>query len=67
MALNRSDKSRILRRYFSGMTRNSEMSTEPSAPSPQGGADARREIPAGRSSATPAGLPRRFVQNSSIL
>ena len=30
MALNRSDKSRILRRYFSGMTRNSEMSTEPS-------------------------------------
>ena len=31
MALNRSDKSRILRRYFPGMTRNSEMSTEPSA------------------------------------
>ena len=30
MALNRSDKSRILRRYFPGMTRNSEMSTEPS-------------------------------------
>ena len=29
MALNRSDKSRILRRYFLGMTRNSEMSTEP--------------------------------------
>ena len=29
MALNRSDKSRILRRYFPGMTRNSEMSTEP--------------------------------------
>ena len=28
MALNRSDKSRILRRYFPGMTRNSEMSTE---------------------------------------
>ena len=32
MALNRSDKSRILRRYFPGMTRNSEMSTEPSQP-----------------------------------
>ena len=32
MALNRSDKSRILRRYFPGMTRNSEMSTEPSDP-----------------------------------
>ena len=31
MALNRSDKSRILRRYSPGMTRNSEMSTEPSA------------------------------------
>ena len=31
MALNRSDKSRILRRYFPGMTRNSEMSTEPNA------------------------------------
>ena len=31
MALNRSDKSRILRRYFPGMTRNSEMSTEPKA------------------------------------
>ena len=30
MALNWSDKSRILRRYFPGMTRNSEMSTEPS-------------------------------------
>ena len=30
MALNRSDKSRILRRYFPGMIRNSEMSTEPS-------------------------------------
>ena len=30
MALNRSDKSRILRRYSPGMTRNSEMSTEPS-------------------------------------
>ena len=30
MALNRSDKSRILRRYFLGMTRNSEMSTQPS-------------------------------------
>ena len=30
MALNRSDKSRILLRYFPGMTRNSEMSTEPS-------------------------------------
>ena len=30
MALNRSDKSRILRRYFPGMTCNSEMSTEPS-------------------------------------
>ena len=30
MALNRSDKSKILRRYFPGMTRNSEMSTEPS-------------------------------------
>ena len=30
MALNRSDKSRILRRYFPGMTRNSEMSTQPS-------------------------------------
>ena len=29
MALNRSDKSRILRRYFPGMTRNSVMSTEP--------------------------------------
>ena len=29
MTLNRSDKSRILRRYFPGMTRNSEMSTEP--------------------------------------
>ena len=29
MALNRSDKSRILRRYFPRMTRNSEMSTEP--------------------------------------
>ena len=29
MALNRSDKSRILRRYSPGMTRNSEMSTEP--------------------------------------
>ena len=29
MALNRSDKSRILRRYFPGMTHNSEMSTEP--------------------------------------
>ena len=34
MALNRSDKSRILRRYFPGMTRNSEMSTEPSAIAP---------------------------------
>ena len=34
MALNRSAKSRILRRYFPGMTRNSEMSTEPNAPSP---------------------------------
>ena len=33
MALNRSDKSRILRRYFPGMTRNSEMSTEPRHPS----------------------------------
>ena len=33
MALNRSDKSRILRRYFPGMTRNSEMSTEPSSKS----------------------------------
>ena len=33
MALNRSDKSRILRRYFPGMTRNSEMSTEPRASS----------------------------------
>ena len=33
MALNRSDKSRILRRYFPGMTRNSEMSTEPSTQS----------------------------------
>ena len=33
MALNRSAKSRILRRYFPGMTRNSEMSTEPSHPS----------------------------------
>ena len=32
MALNRSDKSRVLRRYFPGMTRNSEMSTEPSYP-----------------------------------
>ena len=32
MALNRSDKSRILRRYFPGMTRNSEMSTEPNHP-----------------------------------
>ena len=32
MALNRSDKSRILRRYFPGMTRNSEMSTEPNVP-----------------------------------
>ena len=32
MALNRSDKSRILRRYFPGMTRNSEMSTEPNKP-----------------------------------
>ena len=31
MALNRSDKSRILRRYFPGMTRNSEMSTEPNS------------------------------------
>ena len=31
MALNRSDKSRILRRYSPGMTRNSEMSTEPSS------------------------------------
>ena len=30
MALNRSDKSRILCRYFPGMTRSSEMSTEPS-------------------------------------
>ena len=30
MALNLSDKSRILRRYFPGMTRNREMSTEPS-------------------------------------
>ena len=29
MALNRRAKSRILRRYFPGMTRNSEMSTEP--------------------------------------
>ena len=29
MAVNRSDKSRILRRYFPGMTRDSEMSTEP--------------------------------------
>ena len=38
MALNRSDKSRILRRYFPGMTRNSEMSTEPSiTTSVQGG------------------------------
>ena len=34
MALNRSDKSRILRRYSPGMTRNSEMSTEPSSPKP---------------------------------
>ena len=34
MALNRSDKSRILRRYFPGMTRNSEMSTEPSSINP---------------------------------
>ena len=34
MALNRSDKSRILRRYFPGMTRNSEMSTEPRQQSP---------------------------------
>ena len=34
MALNRSDKSRILRRYFPGMTRNSEMSTEPSSSLP---------------------------------
>ena len=34
MALNRSDKSRILRRYFLGMTRNSEMSTEPKQASP---------------------------------
>ncbi len=33
MALNQSDKSRILRRYFPGMTRNSEMSTEPRLPS----------------------------------
>ena len=33
MALNRSDKSRILRRYFPGMTRNSEMSTEPNTAS----------------------------------
>ena len=32
MALNRSDKSRILRRYSPGMTRNSEMSTQPSVP-----------------------------------
>ena len=32
MALNRSAKSRILRRYFPGMTRNSEMSTEPNMP-----------------------------------
>ena len=36
MALNRSDKSRILRRYFPGMTRNSEMSTEPSTKDQQG-------------------------------
>ena len=35
MALNRSDKSRILRRYFPGMTRNSEMSTEPRNVMPQ--------------------------------
>ena len=34
MALNRSDKSRILRRYFPGMTRNSEMSTELSKGAP---------------------------------
>ena len=34
MALNRSDKSRILRRYFPGMTRNSEMSTEPNTSHP---------------------------------
>ena len=38
MALNRSDKSRILRRYFPGMTRNSEMSTEPSLPAVGGDA-----------------------------
>ena len=37
MALNRSDKSRILRRYFPGMTRNSEMSTEPNPNEGQGG------------------------------
>ncbi len=35
MALNRSDKSRILRRYFPRMTRNSEMSTEPSSLPPE--------------------------------
>ena len=35
MALNRSDKSRILRRYFPGMTRNSEMSTEPRQSAPE--------------------------------
>ena len=50
MALNRSDKSRILRRYFPGMTRNSEMSTEPSVfplavsvPSPSAGAMRNRQ------------------------
>ncbi len=40
MALNRSDKSRILRRYFPGMTRNSEMSTEPSSISQRVGENA---------------------------
>ena len=47
MALNRSDKSRILRRYFPGMTRNSEMSTEPSAMSITDGIHNQPEIPAG--------------------
>ena len=61
MALNRSDKSRILRRYFPGMTRNSEMSTEPRLLGGKGGKTAKTAllVPTlarygGRSTAFPA-------------
>ena len=56
MALNRSDKSRILRRYFPGMTRNSEMSTEPR----QG-----TYVPSGRRHIRMAGLRGADVRNAS--